>query len=59
MSLFLLTIFSIYSAVHVYAFFKVKAAFPFGAGTGILLGNLFGSHDLCPHFCPDTGKAWV
>lgn len=38
MSLFLLTIFSIYSAVHVYAFFKVKAAFPFGAGTGILLG---------------------
>jgi uncharacterized protein len=38
MPLFLLTIFSIYSAVHVYAFFKVKAAFPFGTGAGILLG---------------------
>ncbi|HVN71796.1 MAG TPA: metallophosphoesterase [Desulfomonilia bacterium] len=38
MSLFLFTIFSIYSAVHVYVFLKVKAAFPFGMGAGFLLG---------------------
>jgi hypothetical protein len=37
-SLFLLTIFGCYGAVHVYAFFKVRAAFPFGAVTGIILG---------------------
>ncbi len=41
MSFFLLTVLSIYSAVHVYTFFKVKAAFPFGFGKGILLGILF------------------
>ncbi len=38
MSLFLLTIFSMYSAVHIYAFFKMKAAFPFGAHASIFLG---------------------
>lgn len=37
MSLFLLIILGIYSAAHVYAFFRIKAAFPFGASTGALL----------------------
>ncbi len=37
MTLFLLTILGIYGAVHVYAFLKVKAAFPFGVGMGMLL----------------------
>ena len=41
MPFFLLTVLSIYSLVHVYTFFKVKAAFPFGLGKGILLGILF------------------
>jgi len=50
MSLFLLTIFSIYSAVHVYAFFKVKAAFPFGAGIGILLGIFLAVMTFAPIF---------
>jgi uncharacterized protein len=38
MPLFLLVIFGIYSAVHVYTFFKIKAAFPFGIIPGIFLG---------------------
>jgi predicted MPP superfamily phosphohydrolase len=38
MSLFLLVIFGCYSAIHVYAFLKVKAAYPFGPILGILLG---------------------
>ncbi|MGD0211204.1 MAG: metallophosphoesterase [Desulfomonilia bacterium] len=50
MSLFLLTIFSIYSAVHVYAFFKVKAAFPFGTGAGILLGIFLAVMTFAPIF---------
>jgi predicted MPP superfamily phosphohydrolase len=41
MPFFLLTVLSIYSAVHVYTFFKVKAAFPFGLRKGILLGIFF------------------
>lgn len=50
MSLFLLAIFSIYSAVHVYAFFKVKAAFPFGTGAGILLGIFLAVMTFAPIF---------
>lgn len=38
MSLFLLFILSIYSAVHLYAFLRIRAAFPFGTMVGILLG---------------------
>jgi len=38
MPLFLLIIFGIYSAVHVYVFFKIRAAFPFGMAAGLLLG---------------------
>jgi len=38
MSLFLFAIFGIYSAVHVYVFLKMKAAFTFGVGSGVLLG---------------------
>ncbi len=37
MSLFLFTFFLAYSAVHLYAFLKAKAALHFGAGTGIAL----------------------
>ncbi len=38
MPLFLLVIFGLYSAVHVYTFLKIKAAFPFGLVPGIFLG---------------------
>ncbi len=38
MPLFLLVIFGAYSAAHAYAFFKIRAAFSFGAAPGILLG---------------------
>lgn len=48
MSLFLLTIFSIYSAVHLYAFFRVRAAFPFGVGTGIFLGVFMAAMTFSP-----------
>ena len=37
MSLFLITFFFAYSAVHLYAFIKARAALNFGAGTGIAL----------------------
>ncbi|MEJ2695719.1 MAG: metallophosphoesterase [Candidatus Sulfobium sp.] len=37
MTLFLLTFFLAYSAVHFYAFLKARAALNFGAGTGIAL----------------------
>ena len=50
MSLFLLTIFSVYSAAHVYAFFKVKGAFPFGAGAGIILGFFLAVMTFAPIF---------
>ena len=35
MSLFLLTFFLVYSAVHVYTFLKAKSALNFGTGTGV------------------------
>lgn len=38
MPLFLLVIFGAYSAMHVYAFLKMRSAFAFGAGPGVLLG---------------------
>ncbi len=38
MSLFLFIVLSVYGAVHVYAFLKIKAAFPFGPVSGLLLG---------------------
>ncbi|HNY66713.1 MAG TPA: metallophosphoesterase [Deltaproteobacteria bacterium] len=38
MPMFLLVIFGLYSAVHVYAFLKVRAAFPFGTAAGLGLG---------------------
>ncbi len=38
MSLFLLVVIGIYSAAHLYVFFRIKAAFPFGAIPGAFLG---------------------
>jgi uncharacterized protein len=38
MRLFLFVILVLYSAVHAYAFQKIRAAFPFGAVTGLCLG---------------------
>lgn len=38
MSLFLITYFSIYSALHFYLFIKARAAFFFGPGPGVTLG---------------------
>ncbi len=38
MPLFLLVIFGVYSAVHVYAFLKMRSAFDFGTIPGVLLG---------------------
>jgi uncharacterized protein len=38
MPLFLLLIFGIYGALHVYTFLKIKAAFPFGIFPGLFLG---------------------
>ncbi len=38
MPLFLLVIFGTYSAVHVYAFLKMRSAFAFGAVPGVFLG---------------------
>jgi hypothetical protein len=50
MSLFLLAIFSVYSAVHVYAFFRVKAAFPFGVAAGMFLGFFLAVMTFAPIF---------
>ncbi|MGC9325722.1 MAG: metallophosphoesterase [Desulfomonilia bacterium] len=41
MSVFLITIFGIYSAVHIYTFIKMRAAFSFGFVPGVALGILF------------------
>ncbi|HON38707.1 MAG: metallophosphoesterase [Desulfomonilia bacterium] len=38
MPLFLLVIFGLYSAMHVYAFLKMRSAFAFGTAPGILIG---------------------
>ena len=38
MPLFLLVIFGLYSAMHVYAFLKMRSAFVFGTAPGILIG---------------------
>jgi uncharacterized protein len=38
MPLFLLVIFGVYGALHVYTFLKIKAAFPFGIVPGVFLG---------------------
>jgi len=48
MSLFLLVIFGCYSAIHVYAFLKVRAAFPFGPLPGILLGMFMAAMTVAP-----------
>jgi len=48
MSLFLLIIFGIYSAVHVYAFLRVKAAFPFGITSGIFLAVFMAAMTFAP-----------
>lgn len=48
MSLFLLVILGIYSAAHAYAFFRIKAAFPFGAFTGVFLGLFMTAMILAP-----------
>lgn len=38
MALFLLTFLGIYGSAHLYAFMKIRSAFSFGAGPGIILG---------------------
>lgn len=48
MPLFLLGIFGIYSVVHVYAFFRLRSAFPFGPLSGILLGLFMATMILSP-----------
>jgi uncharacterized protein len=48
MSLFLLVLFGCYSAVHLYAFLKVKTAYPFGLLTGIVLGIFMGAMTIAP-----------
>ena len=37
MTLFVLTFFAIYGGMHIYAFFRARSAFGFGAGTGVAL----------------------
>ena len=48
MRLFLLVIFSIYGAVHAYAFLKVRAAFPLGVIGSILLGMFMAAMTVSP-----------
>lgn len=48
MSLFLLVIFGCYSAIHVYAFLKVRAAYPFGPLSGIVLGFFMAVMTIAP-----------
>ncbi|HPI93998.1 MAG TPA: metallophosphoesterase [Deltaproteobacteria bacterium] len=48
MQLFLLAVFGIYGAVHVYAFLRARAAFPCSTGCSILLGLLLAAMTLAP-----------
>ncbi len=48
MRMFLLFIFGIYGAVHVYAFLKARAAFPLGPFSGIILGVFMAAMTCAP-----------
>jgi len=48
MYLFLLSILGIYSAVHIYAFVRIRAAFPLGAMAGIFLAAFMAAMTVAP-----------
>lgn len=48
MPLFLLGIFGVYSAVHVYVFLRLRSAFPFGHFSGTLIGLFMAAMILSP-----------